>query len=151
MVWKEQMDHLSDCYLCLTKIDGHNSKSKRTIIYPSIPSALRPVKHDDSLPVSKPPQQWTLQEELTSTSPEDEPGHSCSSVEPDCQELSVPHLASQSEINDLVRDLNLSKIQTELLASRLQSCNLLQQGVKVSYRKHQQSLSSLFSKNSDLV
>jgi hypothetical protein len=69
MVWREPKDHLTDCYFCLTKIAGHTSKSKHTIVYPSIPSALRPVKHYDSLPVIKPPQQWALhEEELTNTS-----------------------------------------------------------------------------------
>jgi len=43
------------------------------------------------------------------------------------------------------------KIQAELLASCLQRWNLLQQGVKMSYSKHQQSLSSFFSANSVLV
>jgi hypothetical protein len=37
----------------------------------------------------------------------------------------VPHLISQSELNDLARDLNLSKIQAELLASPLQGWNFL--------------------------
>ena len=59
-------------------------------------------------------------------------------MDPDFPERILPHLISQSELNDLVRDLNLSKIQAELLASRLRGWNLLQQGVKVPYRKHQQ-------------
>jgi hypothetical protein len=37
-----------------------------------------------------------------------------------------PHLISEGELNDLVRDLNLSKSQAELLGSRLQGWNLLQ-------------------------
>jgi hypothetical protein len=49
MVRREQTDNFTDCYPCLTKIDGHNSKSKHTIVYPSIPSALRPIEHDDFL------------------------------------------------------------------------------------------------------
>jgi len=74
-VWREQKDHFIDCYCCLTKIDGHHSKSKHIILYPNIPSALRPVEHDNSLPIPKPPQQLTLhEEETTSTSPEDDPG-----------------------------------------------------------------------------
>jgi len=69
MVWREQKDHPIDCYFCSTKIDGHNSKSKHATVYPNNPSALRPVEHDDSLPNSKPPEQWTLlKEESTSTS-----------------------------------------------------------------------------------
>ena len=64
-------------------------------------------------------------------SPEDEPGPSCSSVDPDFLELTLPHLISQSELNDLVRQLSLSKIQAEHLAPRLQGGNLLEQVVSV--------------------
>ena len=50
-----------------------------------------------------------------------------------------------------MRDINFSKIQVELLASCLEGWNLLEQVVKVSYRKRQQSLSSLSSKDGELV
>ena len=60
------------------------------ILHPNIPTALRPFEHDESLPVPKQPQQWTLhEEEQTSTSPEDEPGPSCSRIDPDFPELTV--------------------------------------------------------------
>jgi hypothetical protein len=75
MVWREQKDHFTECYFCLTTIDGHNSESKNTIVYLNIPSALRPAEHDDSLPIPNPLQQRNLyEEEPTSTSPEDEHG-----------------------------------------------------------------------------
>jgi hypothetical protein len=57
---------------------------------------------------------------------------------------------NNTNFHDL-RDLNLSKIQAEFLASCLHGWNLLQKGVKVSYRKRQQSLSSFFSKYGELV
>jgi len=50
-------------------------------------------------------------------------------VDPGFLGLTVPNLISQSLPNDLMRDLNLSKIQAELLASLLQEWNLLQQSV----------------------
>jgi hypothetical protein len=125
--------------------------TERTIVYPNIPSALRPVEHDDSLPIRKTPQPWTLRdEEPTNTSPEDEPGPSCSNVEPDFPELTVPHLISQSELKDLLTDPNISKIQAVRLVFRLQELNFLQQAVKMSYRKRQQSLSEFFLKNNEL-
>jgi hypothetical protein len=109
---REQKDHLTYRYFCLTKTASHNSKSNHTTVYPSIPSALRPVEHDDSLPNPKPPQQWALCEEKpTSTLPKDEPRPSCSSVDPDFSETTVPHLISQVDLNYLVTDLNLSKIR----------------------------------------
>jgi hypothetical protein len=116
MVWREQKDYLTDCYFCLTKLVAHNSKSKHTIVYSNIPSALRPLEHDGSLPVPDPPQQRALhEEEPTRTSPEDECGPSCSNVDPDFPKLTVSQLISQSDLNDLVTELNLSKIQVEPL------------------------------------
>jgi hypothetical protein len=80
--------------------------------YPNIPSALKPVEHDDSLPFHNPPQQRTLREEKPpSTFPDDKYGPSRPNVDPDFPEQTVSHLILQSELNDLVTDFNLSKIQ----------------------------------------
>ena len=45
------------------------------------------------------------------------------------QHWSIPknYFITEAHINDLVLDLNLSKSQTEILASRLKGCNFLQQ------------------------
>jgi hypothetical protein len=111
--------------LLFNERDGHNSKSKHNIVYPNIPSALKPVECDNSMLIPKPLQQLLLhEEEQTSTTPEEELGPACSNVDPDFPELTVPHLTSQYEINGLVKILNLSKILAELLASRLQGWNL---------------------------
>jgi hypothetical protein len=45
MVWREAKDHSSDCYFCLTNITGITSKSKHTVKYPNVPSAMRPIPH----------------------------------------------------------------------------------------------------------
>ena len=114
--------------LLCNKIDDHNSKTTHNVVYPNIPQALRPVELDVSLPIPKPPQQSTVhEEEPTSTSPEDESGSSCSNVDPDFPKLTIPYLISQCELNDLARDISLSKTQAELLASPLQGWNFLQQ------------------------
>jgi hypothetical protein len=52
-VWREQKDHLTDCYFFLTKLDEYNSNSKYIIVHPNIPSALRLAEHDDSLQFSR--------------------------------------------------------------------------------------------------
>ena len=45
-------------------------------------------------------------------------------------------LFSQGELNDLVRDLSLSKESSELLASRLKEKNMLEPGTQITfYRK----------------
>ena len=63
-----------------------------------------------------------------------------------------PHLINESELNDLVRDLDSPKVKVELLASRLKQWNLLQSGVKVcSFRTRQQSLAQFLSMKGGLV
>jgi len=122
---KELIHHSVLCHFQGFREEKTAYCTEHTIVYPNITSALGPVKHDDSLSIRKPPQQWTLrEEEPTSISPENKPGHSCSSVDPDFLELTLPHLISQSELNDLVRELSLSKIQAELLSSRLKGRSL---------------------------
>jgi len=46
---------------------------------------------------------------------------------------SEPHLLTQGDLNDVLRDLNLSKKQAELLGSRLKGWNLLHQDTKVCF------------------
>ena len=54
MVWREQKDHVTDCYFCLTDTQGFRHKTRKKILYPSLPSAICPVAHSDQLPVPKP-------------------------------------------------------------------------------------------------
>ena len=44
-----------------------------------------------------------------------------------------PHLLTQGDLNDIVRDLNLSNKQAELLGSRLKGWNLLHKNTKVCF------------------
>jgi hypothetical protein len=61
-------------------------------------------------------------------------------------------LIAQSELNNLVCDLNLSKAQAELLGSRLKEWNLLQKGTTVSvFHKWQTGLSSYFAMEDSLL
>ncbi|UYV61962.1 hypothetical protein LAZ67_1007178 [Cordylochernes scorpioides] len=65
---------------------------------------------------------------------------------------SEPHLVTQGDLNDLVRDLDLSKKQSALLGSRLKGWNLLHKGTKVCfYRKCQDEFQDFFSQENDLV
>ena len=45
MVWKEGKDHVTDCYFCMTNLQGINHKNRHCVQYPDIPSAIRPVPH----------------------------------------------------------------------------------------------------------
>ena len=43
---REQVDHHSDCYFCMTKISEFSRKNKPKIAYPDCQSTLKPVRHD---------------------------------------------------------------------------------------------------------
>ncbi|XP_075185891.1 olfactory receptor 2AP1-like [Anomaloglossus baeobatrachus] len=55
MVWREQKDHSSDCYFCMTKIAGYSKRNKSQIVYPDCESARKPLPHDAENPVPVPP------------------------------------------------------------------------------------------------
>ena len=66
--------------------------------------------------------------------------------------LSAPELFSQTELNDLVRDLGLSKKAEKIVASRLQVKHLLGDSAKVSYfQKRDQSFATFFSEQKQFV
>ena len=76
----------------------------------------------------------------------------CTSTNEEFGITTEPHLINESELNDLVRDLDFPKVKVELLASRLKQWNLLQSGIKVcSFRTRQQSLVQFFSMKGGLV
>ena len=121
MFWRAPTDHVSDCYFCLTIITGVTAKSKHTVQYPNLPSAMRPVPHSAELPVPKLPTNMTLSD---SESSDEDVGQDnnmdCDPTFAGSSSSNEPHLLTQGDLND-VRDLNLSKEQAELLGSRFSS------------------------------
>jgi len=79
-----------------------------------------------SLPLPEPPEKYTLDSEPESkeTSPE---ARTSTKEEQDFSSYSTtePHLVTQAELNDLVRDLDFLKIKAQLLGSWLRQCHLL--------------------------
>ena len=123
MVWREQANHVDECYFCMTDVAGFSYKSKGNIKYPNLPSAIRPITHSADLP----PPLFTFlpelfNEPLSNTLEE-------SSLKDDCYEPLAdnksPILIIKAFLNDLVRDLNLPKESAEILGSRLEHNNLL--------------------------
>lgn len=149
MIWREQHDHVSDCYFCAFPIKGINEKNRKHLSYPSLLSAIRPVPHSLQLPVPVPP----------TSSPSLSLDTNCNESSSDDSDIpyepsdtsSAPHIITTGELNDLIRDLQLTKNQSELLASRLQGWNLLNADTKVTFfRKRTADLTYLFSMSGDL-
>jgi hypothetical protein len=141
----------------MTSTVGLSRKSKHTIQYYNIPSALRPVPHNEALPIPVPPKTYTVEPETDMKEFEPQPGLSYDTFTDDdeCSADSThrrPHLLTQLELNDLIRDLELPKSKSQLLGSRLQQWNLLEKGVKIStYRTRQSTLKLNFSEDEGLV
>jgi len=121
MVWTEPKDHVSDCYFCLRSIIGVTAKSKYTVQYPNLPSAMRPIPHSAELPVSKPPTNMMLSDRESN---DEDVGQAKKNMDCDptfagAYSSNKPHLLTQGDLTDIVSDLNPSKKQVELSGSRL--------------------------------
>ena len=96
------------------------------------------MPHDGSLPLPQPPADWSKPDDDETVMGDEMRWENV--VDPDFQvgTSTEPHVITQAELNDLVRDLNLSKRQAELLGSRLQGWNLLIPGTKVTFYRYRQ-------------
>jgi len=147
MVWRQPMHHVSVGYFFLTSVTGVTPKSKHTVKYPNLPSAIRSISHNAELPVPKPPTNMMLSD---SESGEEDIGQADKNM--DCNPTfagacpsNEPYLLTQGYLN-YVHDMNLSKKQAELLGSRLKGWNLLRQDTKVCfYRGHHEEFKDFFS------
>jgi len=94
------------------------------LTYTNLNSAIRPVPHSEELPV--PVFKGLSQLESFLSSEEEDISIDSNNTLADNNfppSLLSPQLFSQGELNDLARDLNLSKESSELLASRLKEKN----------------------------
>ena len=151
MVWREPKNHHDDCYFCMVNIKGINRNHRKRWTYPDIESARRPIPHSAEVPIPT----FTNLPELTEGSDESNTssdvitGSSGSEFE---GTTATQQRFNQEELNDLIRDLNLSKEASEVLASRLNEKNLLQLGTNITfYRKREKDLLPYFSKENNLV
>lgn len=132
------------------------SKKKISAVnYPNIPSAIRPLPHSNELPITIPPESYSIDsdDEPKSSTSDDIPGPT-TSHDSDfmIQSPSQSHKMTQNELNDLIRDLELSKSKSELLASRLTQYNYLANDVKYSvYRTCQKPLEQFFEKKKNCL
>ncbi|KAK3886764.1 hypothetical protein Pcinc_009084 [Petrolisthes cinctipes] len=54
LVWRVGKDHITDCYFCMTNLQGINRKNKHHVQYPEVPSAIKPVPHGPEVPIPEP-------------------------------------------------------------------------------------------------
>jgi hypothetical protein len=122
-------------------------EKKSTLVYPNIPSAIRPVPHGDGLPVPKPPDNLAMySDDEDSVSLNNEELQPSASTDADYvpNTDSYHHMITEGELNDLTRDLELPKNKSELLTSRLQQWNVLHHSVKVTLRTRNHKFEQFF-------
>jgi hypothetical protein len=108
-----QKNHSDNCYFCCCDVKCYNSKNKKFILYPNLPSALRTVVYGPEISVPQPTE--ILEEASTNSSDSggDDEEFQCHTKSQSRQ------LFTQSELKDVIRDLVFSKEKIELLDSRL--------------------------------
>jgi hypothetical protein len=122
MMWRERTPHLTDCYFCMVPPiqNGITKKKKWTVEYPNIPLAIRPVPHCEGLSIPAIPAvfPYTLMRKWR-IHPKKHRSHLLPEFFPNVTSAE-PHMITQKEFPDLIRDLELSNNKTELLSSRFQ-------------------------------
>ena len=148
MIWHEPFNHFDDCYFCMTNLVGYNKKNRKNIIYPSIPSATRPIPDKNPVPVFKelldiPISAASLApdpvpEELTESDSNPESLDNDNDI--DYHEFSSePNRFNQDDLSDLILDFNLPKESAELLASHLRERNFLQAKTNVTFYRNKEA------------
>jgi len=142
----------------MINLKGISNKNKHKLIYPDIASARRPVPHDDLLPVPKTPE--TLDQPLTNDENTMEEygvifNKGQINEDPDFLpplQTKQPQLFTQDSLNDLIRELYMSKENSQIFASRLRERGLLCSDVKISlYRYRNDSFKQHFTVEGSLV
>ena len=126
MLWKERKDHITDCYFCMINLKGINRKNKSHFQYPDVPSAIRPVPHGSDLPVPELDGNMQYCSDFKHSDMTVVARDNVYKSEKDDHPLPL----SQAELNDLTRELKLSKESFQLLGSRLKNKYLLAPGTK---------------------
>lgn len=140
-IWTEPTNHYNNCYFCMVDINmftGVNS-NRLQIEYPNIPSSVAPLLHSATLPVPELPVELIRVNDKY----DDECDDGDDSWVADFS--AEPHFPNQDEVNDLIRDLGLTKTNSEILMSRLKEWNLLESSCRVSSnRKRHKEFSSSY-------
>ena len=128
-IWREPTNHTNDCYFCMVDPSiRRTGKNAPAIVYPSIPSSIAPVPHSDQLPVPIPSRAQDPVSADESATDEVDITIDDYVLNSNLEEKK-PYYPNQKDLNDLIRDLGLTKSNAELLTSRLKQWNLLDDSV----------------------
>jgi hypothetical protein len=119
-VWREPLSHPTHSYFCTVKTLGFNINNIKSVVYPTLESAIRPQPYMERQARLPTPEPMVEQVEQVSDG-----ANSFDSQEP-------VKLITQPIWNDMVRNLQLSKRRAISLARMNKSLGLLDPTVRIS-------------------
>ena len=147
MSWHDQKDHVTDCYFCLTHTAQFTRRTANSIIYPDLPSAIRPRAYDEG---EEPP---VFSSDLLNVvlSDDDDVPNMKKSDEDDDDWLpnDEPKSISQRQLDLFVRRLGLSKQDACLAGSMLREIGVLAKETRTSVYKTRDAAYVPFYKRSE--
>lgn len=151
----------NDCFFCVNDITGFNTKNKNKIVYVPVASVTSPIPIVPNKCVDNDTSGDFEKMEINEKFAEESESESESHDDDDCNDSDVdyvpckkkpkvPSLITQSELNNVIRNLGLPKDGAEYLASFLKSKNVMEPGAKASvYRNRDSEFRKYFSKCND--
>lgn len=149
MIWHHQVYHKpEDCYFCQTSIDGFKFATREHIVYADVLTVTKPIfneatfkrqksyKSDDESDVDEPVVDESDHESIKSKNSDDD-GH----ITDVCESSTKIHFVSNADFRDLVRDLDLSWRQTEILGSRLKQWKIVESDFKSTFGRNKTDIS----------
>ena len=144
-IWREPTNHTNDCYFCMVDPSKRRTAKKASaIVYSSILSSIAPVPHSDQLPVPIPTRCQDSVSADESITDEDDITIDDYVLNSNLEKIK-PYYPNQQDLNDLIRDLDLTKSNAELLTSRLKQWNLLDNSVQTTEQRKRHIAFSVFS------
>ena len=157
MVWRSPKNYHDDCCFCMVNMLGRNRYKKNLWYYPDLESARWSVPHCEEVPIpvfSFLPK-LVLNDDLLAETGEansDESNYSSSMSDTTAEWQSKVKPFSQIQLNDLAKDLALSKEASEVLASCLSEHGILDSKTKITFYCHRdEALSDYFTKDVNFV
>lgn len=127
MIWLQPENHdIQKCYFCTYYTVGCSRRTLKNIEYKSFSHAIVTAKHDVNIPIPLLPDLRS-----DSTDFQDCPDSSPTYMPSEITITNQPQLITQDKFNDLVRDLRITKTDSEILGSRLKQWNLLAPEVSI--------------------
>ena len=146
-MWRDQKDHVTDCYFCLTHTAQFTRRTTNSIIYPDLPSAIRLRAYDEG---KEPPVFSSDLLDVVLSDDDDVPNMKKSDEDgDDWLPNDEPKSISQRQLDLFVRRLGLSKQDARLAGSMLREFGVLAKETRTSVYKTRDAAYVPFFKRSE--